>query len=263
VIRIALHLSVGFLVVYLSLTSALCQSLDNAASGPVSSWCKNHPFALGLGYVLHPLRNGTVTLPEKAQALPGCQRDRVHFFMINGVDPLYLGNLNGLAAYFRSIGFVNTSCWQFPLTCEVGKRITELRQQCPEARIVVLGYSAGANCARSLAQKLGREGIHLDRLIYLGGDTVFDVPESCPENVGRITNITGHGCIALGYDLFCNGDDITGAVNTRLQVRHILLPSRAETIDLIGSELIAVAAECSPPSSRPRPRVWFGTPTCE
>jgi hypothetical protein len=229
---------------------------------PGADWCNNHPFALGVGYVLHPLRNETSNLAEQAQAIPACQRDQVHVFLINGIDPLYFGNLNGLAAYYRSIGFVNTSCWQFPLTCEVGKRITEIRQQCSEARIVVLGYSMGANCARALAQKLGRDGIYLDRLIYLGGDTIFDGPTSCPASAGRVLNITCHGCIAFGYDLFCNGDDIQGAINVRLQCRHILLPSRAETIEMVGSELIAVAADCRSGTEGP-PRATFGTPIGE
>jgi hypothetical protein len=208
------------------------------------------PSALGLGSLIHPLKLEKLILHEQAQAIPQEKKDRVHFFLVNGLDPLYSGNLNGVAAYFRSIGFANTSCHQFPSTWKVRRQIETIRGSDPEARIILLGYSVGANFVRALANNLQREGIHIDCLIYVGGDTVFNSPSSRPPNVGQIVNITGHGMIFLGRDLYFKGQDIDGAVNHRVDARHILLPGQSDTINLVGEQLIALASKSGEKAAR-------------
>ena len=231
-----------FLILALSATPTVLSAQENPRS-PVqtSSSAQPQPSAPGLGSLIHPLKLEKLNLHEQAQAIPQEKKDRVHFFLINGIDPLYSGNLNGVAAYFRSIGFANTSCYQFPSTWKVRRQIETIRRSDPEARIVLLGYSAGANIVRLLANNVQREGIHINCLIYLGGDTVFNSPSSRPPNVGQIVNINGHGMIFLGRDLYFKGEDIDGAVNHRVDARHILLPSQGDTINLIGEQLIALA----------------------
>jgi hypothetical protein len=231
-----------FLTLALSATPTVLSAQESPRS-PVqtSSSAQPQPSALGLGSLIHPLQLEKLNLHEQAQAIPQEKKDRVHFFLINGLDPLYSGNLNGVAAYFRSIGFPNATCYQFPATWKVRRQIETIRRSDPEARIVLLGYSVGANFVRSLANNVQREGIHIDCLIYLGGDTVFNSPSSRPPNVGQIVNITGHGMIFLGRDIYFKGDDIDGAVNHRVDVRHILLPGQGDTLNLIGEQLIALA----------------------
>ena len=80
---------------------------------------------------------------------------------------------------------------------------------------------------------LKEDAIRIDLLVYLGGDTIKDGDLSRPDNVGRILNITGHGLILLGGDLFFRGDDIKGASNHRLDARHFMLPTRAEAMELL------------------------------
>ncbi len=208
---------------------------------PASPSAEPQPSVWGLGALIHPLQLDEVNIREQVRTIPQDKKDRVHFFLVNGLDPLYSGNLNGVAAYFRSIGFTNTNCYQFPSTPKVRRQIETLRRSDPEARIVLLGFSVGANCVRGLANNLQRDNIAIDSLIYIGGDTVFNTPTSKPANVGHIVNITGHGLIFLGRDLYFKGEDIDGAVNRRVDVRHINIPNRQDTINLIGQELIAVA----------------------
>lgn len=141
--------------------------------------------AFGLGTLIRPLKVEQLTVHEKAQALPAEIKARVHFFIINGIDPLYSSNLNGAAAYFRSIGFTNTNCYQITSAPKVRRQIEAVRRSDPEARIVLLGYSLGANAARSMANNLQRDGIEIDCLIYLGGDTVLNTASSKPANVKR------------------------------------------------------------------------------
>jgi hypothetical protein len=202
--------------------------------------------AYGLGALLHPLRTEQLALPEQTLAIPQVQRDRVHFFLINGGDCLYKGNLNGVAAYFRSIGFANTSCHHFLATSQVRQQIEALHRCDPQARVVLLGFSTGANCARALANGIESEGVPIECLIYVSGDTILNTPSSRPANVKHIVNITGHGLIILGRDLFFSGDDIEGAVNLRLDVRHMSVPSNTDTIALIGTALLDAARSATP-----------------
>jgi len=197
--------------------------------------------ALGIGVWIRPIKTDEFTFYDQAKHISKEKKDRVHFFLINGLDPCYAGNLNGVAAYFRSIGFVNTDSYQFPSTHKVRKQIEAIRCCDADARIVLLGYSLGANYARRVANDLQSDGIFIDCLIYLGGDTVFNTAKSKPGNVGEIVNITGHGMIFLGRNLYFKGDTIDGADNYRLNVRHITLPAQAEVINIIGPRLINLA----------------------
>jgi len=199
------------------------------------------PAARGLGQRIHPLPVRQLSLHEQADAIPKEKKDRVHFFLINGLDPLQASNIHGVAAYFRAIGFANTSSYQFPSTPKVRRQIETLRRTDPEARIVLMGFSVGANCVRGLANNLQKDGIHIDCLIYVGGDTVFNSPSSKPANVGQIVNITGHGLIFLGRDIYFKGDNIDGAINHRLDARHMNIPASSDTINLVGKEVLAVA----------------------
>jgi hypothetical protein len=216
---------------------------------------------LTLGALLHPIKLNEVTLREQAQAIPQEKRDRVHFFLINGLDPLQATNVHGVAAYFRSIGFTNTSSYQWPSTPKVRKQIETLHRTDPEARIVLFGFSVGANCVRGLANNLQKDGIPIDCLIYAGGDTIFNSPSSKPANVGQIVNITGHGLIFLGGDIYFKGDNLDGAVNRRLPARHMDIPANPDTINLVGNAVIAVANQPGRATQNPiQPAVSLAAP---
>ena len=215
-----------------------------------------------LGALLHPVKLHELTLQEEAQAIPQEKKDRVHFFLINGLDPLQASNVHGVAAYFRSIGFANTSSYQFPSTPKVRRQIEALRRTDPEARIVLLGFSVGANCVRGLANNLQKDGVTIDCLIYVGGDTVFNSPSSRPANVGKIVNITGHGLIFLGRDLYFRGDDIDGAANHRIDARHMNIPAGSDTINLVGKAVVNVANQAANAGAPPK-AVAESTPTVE
>jgi pimeloyl-ACP methyl ester carboxylesterase len=214
-----------------------------------SSYAQDYPSS-GLGTYIHPLNVPYASLDEQSQAIPEAQRDQVHFFVINGFDPLYVANLNGMAEYIQSLGFRNTRLFLLAQSSAAGDEIRAVRQQAPSARIILMGYSWGTNAARSIANQLSNENIYIDSLIYLGGDTIMNVPQSRPGNVGNVLNITGNGLIFLGGNLYYKGDNIGGADNRRLAVRHMLLPSRREAIEWISQEVIRVAQE-TPVSAQP------------
>jgi hypothetical protein len=108
--------------------------------------------------------------------------------------------------------------------------------------VVLIGFSLGANWVKWIANDLARDGTRVDLLIYLVGDTIWNTPYSRPPNVRRIVNVRGEGLVLLGG--ICDGADLDGARNERIYCRHILAPSRRETLELVMEELLALA--CSP-----------------
>jgi hypothetical protein len=190
---------------------------------------------------MHRLGDPPAHLQRLCQSLPPEARDRVHVFALNGMDPAYLGNLNGLCDCMQRLGFRNVHCVERWQAAEVRNQIVAVRHNCPDAHIVVAGFSIGANYACRVAHELESHGIAIDLLVYIGGDTIENVPASRPANVRQLVNITGHGYLPRGGDLFYKGADIDGARNCRLDARHMLLPTRPETVDLLATHLAIVA----------------------
>jgi len=197
---------------------------------------------VGLGFI-HPLQACDPKVVNACEAAPSDGKEHVYTFIVNGLDPLQLANLNGMTGYLRRLGFPQTH-YEPLLSYRATKRhIREIRQSDPDAKIVLVGYSAGALMVRRLANDLQRENIAVDRLVYLGGDFIPNTQGSRPSNVATVVNIRGHGSIFSGRDLFFNGADLDHASNLRLDSRHFLLPSREQTMDTLASELASLAKD--------------------
>jgi hypothetical protein len=196
----------------------------------------------GLGTILHPIQEpDAIPYAKQWEKLPS-HKDHVYIFAVNGLNPMCLGNFNGMCEYLRKQGFPNTYFGQLYTSTGFAAKIRDTRYADPDARIVLIGFSAGANYVKSIANTLAKDGVWIDLLVYLVGDTVWNTPASRPENVGRIINIRGKGLILTGGDLLgLNGADIDGARNYRVECRHILAPSRSETLTLLMGELLPLA----------------------
>ncbi len=225
--------------------------------GAAAGWAQEESSIppVGIGTFLHPVDTDASEAPALAQPTIAEQREHVHIFMLNGLDPLYLGNLNGLAGHLQALGFEHTRVYRLFQTRRLNRDIRAVRQMHPDARIVLLGFSLGANAARDVAHDLNRDGIRIDTLVYMGGDSIDNTSYSRPDNVGKVINITGHGLIFYGYDLVMNGADIDGAANLRVDARHILIPSRRETVALLSKEVVNLAQQplvvAAPPAANP------------
>ncbi len=225
-------------------TALRSTALWNAAPGRVV------PQSAGLGFV-HPLQVPDAALEQQCQATSKERREHIYLFFINGVDRLYLGNLNSLCAYVRQLGFPHAQCGQMSQSRDYYYEIRRLHRADPQAKFVLLGFSAGAYLARNIAHSLQDEGIGVEVLIYIGGDALRNEDRSRPANARRIINITGHGYLLTGRNLFMNGEHIAGAENLRLPVRHMALPSQAETISAVLRALVDLAGEPQPVTPSP------------
>ncbi|MBM4070405.1 MAG: alpha/beta hydrolase [Planctomycetes bacterium] len=198
----------------------------------------------GLGTFLHPIQ-----APKNGHScLCGldCCKDNVYIFGVNGLNPLCTGNFNGLLDYLRGQGFKNTYFGQLYTPNCYARKIRDIRQHDAHARVVLIGFSLGCNYVQCLANHLNHDDTRVDLVVYLGGDYIFNNERAFPCNVERVLNVQAHGICLTGGDLFFKGADIDGARNVRLPVRHILIPSRADTVELLMEELTSLACASAP-----------------
>ena len=196
-----------------------------------------------LGALFHP-----VQMPDCLRA-PSCAADQacggpnahVYIFAVNGMDPFCLGNFNGLCDCLREQGFANTYFGQLHSCAQFSSRIRQIRQEDPDARIVLIGFSCGCNVAKGIANSLNKDGTRIDLLVYLAGDYITNSLSSYPSNVGNVLNIRSKGYLLSGGSLFFCGADIDGARNCTLDTRHMLAPSRRETLELLMEEILPLA----------------------
>jgi hypothetical protein len=174
------------------------------------------------------------------------QKDRTHIFINNGFDEVCIGNLNGLFHHLKYLGYRKVYWEAMWHPSRVAEKVEYVKKFDPEAKIVLLGYSAGSLDVRDTCNTLKKKGVFVDLLAYLGSDRVFDVSKSRPDNVGRILNVTGHGYFPTGGNLLFNGTEITGARNVRLTDLHMMLPSRRGFVDAFLQELAGVTAGVTP-----------------
>jgi hypothetical protein len=194
---------------------------------------------LGCFGFVHPI--GPIPCEQMApcRAYPSCCRDHVYLFIIHGMDPCDIANLGGVRDYIQALGFRKTYYGQIYHTSRFEKEIRRIHQEDPSARFVLIGFSFGANMVRYLANQAQAEGIDIDLMVYLGGNTLNNEPRDQPDNVGKIVNILASGAVF-------NGAWMDRAENIHeTDVFHFGTPSHPWTLDMLARELTVVAGNVS------------------
>jgi hypothetical protein len=192
-------------------------------------------------------------LPPREQLEPGALipapcRKHVHIFIVHGADPLDLANLAGLTEYIQQLGYISTHYGQLYHLWEFKKEIRRVHQADPDARFVLLGFSFGANAVRELTNAVKDDGIIIDLLVYFGGNTLENTPETQPEHVLHVVNILATGCI-------WNGTTMDRADNIHYDnVWHFGSPTHPKSRALLSRELAVVAARVPYVERVPAPR---------
>jgi hypothetical protein len=170
------------------------------------------------------------------QELPaGCRR-HIYIFLVHGLDPLDSANLDGLCTYLHKLGFNQTYYGQLYHVPYFGKEIRRLHKEDPDAHFVLIGFSFGANQVCSLTRSLKEDGIGIDLLVYLGGNTLDNTPADRPDNARRIVNVLAHGWI-------WNGAILEGAENIEEpDIWHFGSPTHPRTLQTLTEELTTLAA---------------------
>jgi hypothetical protein len=204
------------------------------------------------GNLLHPVDPPRPEVAAQFRGLPECARDHVYIFLINGMDPCNVCNFRGLCDYVQALGFRQVyfgEMWHMGRYVETIRRI---RDEDPHARIVLLGYSIGANLVRKMAQNLNEDSTRIDLLVYWAGDFVRNTKAFKPENVCRILNIRAWGLLLVCGGVFFNGADIDGCENHYLGfVRHSCVTANQKALELLARELTTLAASVPATCARP------------
>jgi hypothetical protein len=219
---------------------------------PQGRWaCVLGQFVVALGLVssagclsfLNPVDKSPVDVVTACRELPKCCKNHIYVFIVHGLDPLDSANLSGLCKHINNLGFHNTYYGQLYHAWTFDKEIRRIHHEDCEAHFVLIGFSFGANVVRSLTQSVYDEGIRVDLLVYLGGNTLDNVPYDRPDNAGHIVNILASGCI-------WNGAWLDGATNIHeTDVWHFGSPSHLRTIQTLDDHLLALAASVAAPAT--------------
>ncbi len=192
--------------------------------------------------------SGVIAAPPPAgpvQAAPpaACQRDHVYVFLVNGLDPFFFCQFNKMPDYVRSLGYEHVEMGQMTVKGKFLDEIRGVRAADPSARIVLLGFSTGANTVCQMSHTLENDGCSVDLLVYLGGCWMFNYPSSRPENAVRIVNIRDSGLVTATGGLL-HGDALDGAENVKIPgvTLHLLTPINPVTQETLARELAAQAA---------------------
>jgi hypothetical protein len=159
-------------------------------------------------------------------AVPQWCRNHVHIFLIHGMDPLDFANLDGLTEYCHNLGYIKTHYGQLYHLWKFKTDLRKVHEDDRDARFVLIGFSFGANMVRQLANAVKDEGIVIDLLVYLGGNTLENTPRDQPEHVIHIVNI-----LATGW------------------IWHFGSPTHPKTLNLLSRELAVVASRVPVPPS--------------
>jgi hypothetical protein len=205
------------------------------------------------------------TPPVARAAAPAtdCQRDHVHVFLVNGMDPFFFCQFNKMPCYVRSLGYEHVYLGQMTARGKFLKEIRNVRATDPCARIALVGFSTGANTVCSMTHTLKEEGCEVDLLIYLGGCWMFNLDSSRPQNAERIVNIRDSGLVTLTGTLL-RGQNVDGAENVRIPglTLHLMTPLHPTTQDTLARVLDALAAEVPVPANAPAPPPVVPPPGC-
>jgi hypothetical protein len=185
---------------------------------------------------LHPVDRPAPEQLAGCEQLPKACRQQVYVFFIHGVDPLDYANLSGVRDYVQSLGFIKTYYGQLYHTSYFTDEIRKVHAREPEARFALVGFSFGANMVRNIANAVRDEGIAIDLVVYLGGNTLTNAEEDRPANVQRIVNVLATGWV-------WNGATMDNAENINYDnVWHFGSPTHPHTLDVLARELTDVAA---------------------
>ena len=191
---------------------------------------------------VHPIDPACPELAEPCRMLPKCARDHVYVLFVHGMDPVDCANLSGVRDYVNALGFQKTYYGQLYHVWQFERLVRDLHQKDCDARFVLVGFSFGANVVRDVALAAAEDGISIDLIVYLGGNTLKNRPQDQPENVKRIVNILAQGCI-------WNGDTLDRAENVQVKGRwHFGSPSHPFTLQVLAQDLAEIASSVPVPA---------------
>lgn len=184
------------------------------------------------------------TVPEdyydtRLTQIPDPLRDQVHVVLVESIiDPTSLGGLPSVERHLAAHGISHVS--RFALVeggtaADLADQVRQIRAQQPNARIMLVGWSAGTTQILGALKNLETDGTYVDSVVYL--DSLFiNIADATayPANVGKNVLIYRHQrkppFTLPNSDLY------------RIPVIcHYSIPTEPKTLDIIHSEIVRLA----------------------
>jgi hypothetical protein len=116
---------------------------------------------------LSPIPDPPPDMAGPCLALPPYVKKHVYVFMMNGVDPLGMANLNGLREHVLKLGFNQAYNGQLYHIGWYEREIQRIHKEDPDGRIVLIGYGHAAKVLAGMANRLVASGVHIEVLLAL------------------------------------------------------------------------------------------------
>jgi hypothetical protein len=182
--------------------------------------------------------------PEVAPAPQPCNREHVYVFMVNGLTvlPHIYGSMNPVGRTLSEHGYCHNETATHYYRWSFQNKIRCIHQSDPQARIVLVGYSIGSGVIHSMARTFEKEGIPIALMVYLDGHSIVNHFDEKFCNVERVVNINSSSHILKGCAV--PHADYTVQIESS---RHLSVPKKEATLEVLLRELDMVAATVPPP----------------
>lgn len=183
------------------------------------------------------------TIPD--QPIPPPLRSQVHLFILNGIDPLEDGPMLKLRDELARCGYAKVYYAQRADVAWYHREMHRVVHDQPAARLVLVGYGAGATRARELACTVRGDGLPLDSLALLDPTADDEISVLDDGVVPTVVVRSHHWPAGRGVP--------AGEVVELAGVGHLSLPNHPQTVAVL-SRLMAESAtrvELGPPDALP------------
>jgi len=180
---------------------------------------------------------GGSTPDSDIETLPVESKDRVHVIFINSpLDVLQIGRLAGVASYFRSKGFQNSSFHYLSSGPKLAGEIRGLRREDDGARIALVAWSGASLWVWDALKELDETGERVDLIVYLDSNWIKKrvSNEGHPDNFDRAVLIYRSDNPPV--------EGVPNSVIRRVETtNHLAVAAHPDTVQALGEELAQLA----------------------
>jgi len=175
---------------------------------------------------------GGSTPDSDIETLPVESKDRVHVIFINSpLDVLQIGRLAGVASYFRSKGFQNSSFHYLSSGPKLAGEVRDLRREDDGTRIALVAWSGASLWVWDALKELDGTGERGDLIVYLDSNWIKKrvADEGHPDNFDRAVLIYRS-----------DNPPVEGVPNSVIRqaetINHLAVAAHPDTIQTPGEE---------------------------
>ncbi len=208
------------------------------------------PALTGCLHFVHKNPKSDPSVWKLSDQVPEESKSCVYVFLFDPLDPLTCSNLKGVRDYLHQLGFTKTYYGQAPHLSYFLEKMQAIHGRCGTARFAVVGYHAGADSARQLAELATELGLPVDLALYLEprGDAFSEAKE------------TALNTITLRAEDLPPLEKHHDPERSTYQVGKTGVPTHPKTLSILERELSLIAMTIPPPVRAKAKRVFLVDP---